>query len=195
LGANLGGLSGLDVEDEHRDEGTPKRGEPAEEQGEVVAGGGEDGVDAVAFASFEIISVHAVLGLDMADDGLDGGALTGEESLDFVAVLGSSNFTYAEATWMQGLADWIGAHTRAFPAIGGVPSLIVPDNTKTAVIKASLCEPFRQPYLHGDGRALRHCHSAGSATPAARQGEGQGRPMERWISYGSATGTSTASPS
>jgi hypothetical protein len=62
------------VEDEHRDEGTPKRGEPAEEQGEVVAGGGEDGVDAVAFASFEIISVHAVLGLDMADDGLDGGA-------------------------------------------------------------------------------------------------------------------------
>lgn len=69
--------------------------------------------------------------------------LTGEvrEAWIFVAVLGASNFTYAEATWTQGLADWIGAHTRAFEAIGGAPSLIVPDNTKTAVIKASLYEP------------------------------------------------------
>lgn len=31
----------------------------------------------------------------------------------FVAVLGASNFTYAEASWTQALADWIGAHTRA----------------------------------------------------------------------------------
>jgi transposase len=69
--------------------------------------------------------------------------LTGEirEAWIFVAVLGASNFTYAEATWTQGLADWIGAHTRAFEAIGGVPNLIVPDNAKTAVIKACLYEP------------------------------------------------------
>ena len=69
--------------------------------------------------------------------------LTGEirEAWIFVAVLGASSFTYAEATWTQGLADWIGAHTRAFEAIGGVPRLIVPDNTKTAVIKACLYEP------------------------------------------------------
>jgi transposase len=59
----------------------------------------------------------------------------------FVAVLGASNFTYAEASWTQGLADWIGAHTRAFAAIGGVPNLLVPDNTKVAVIKACLYEP------------------------------------------------------
>src|ERR1700758_1496273 len=53
--------------------------------------------------------------------------LTGEirEASIFVAVLGASNFTYAEATWTQGLADWIGAHTRALAAIGGVPRLIV----------------------------------------------------------------------
>ena len=56
-------------------------------------------------------------------------------------VLGASNFTYAEASWTQALADWIGAHTRAFEAIGGVPSLLVPDNTKVAVIKACLYEP------------------------------------------------------
>ena len=59
----------------------------------------------------------------------------------FVAVLGASNFTYAEANWTQALADWIGAHTRAFEAIGGVPKLLVPDNTKVAVIKACLYEP------------------------------------------------------
>jgi transposase len=69
--------------------------------------------------------------------------LTGEvrDAWIFVAVLGASNFTYAEATWTQGLADWIGAHTRALEAIGGVPWLIVPDNTKTAVIKACHYEP------------------------------------------------------
>jgi transposase len=54
----------------------------------------------------------------------------------FVAVLGASNFTYAEASWSQALPDWIGAHTQAFEAIGGVPNLLVPDNTKVAVIKA-----------------------------------------------------------
>jgi transposase len=59
----------------------------------------------------------------------------------FVAVLGASNFTYAEASWTQGLGDWIGAHTRAFAAIGGVPRLLVPGNTKVAVIKACLYEP------------------------------------------------------
>ena len=32
----------------------------------------------------------------------------------FVAVLGASNYTYAEATWTQRLADWIASHQRAF---------------------------------------------------------------------------------
>jgi len=38
----------------------------------------------------------------------------------FVAALGASNYTYAEATWTQGLADWIGSHTRAFAFLGAV---------------------------------------------------------------------------
>jgi transposase len=69
--------------------------------------------------------------------------LTGEirKAQIFVAVLGASNFTYSEATWTQGLADWIGAHVHAFEAIGGVPRLLVPDNTKVAVIKACLYDP------------------------------------------------------
>ncbi len=59
----------------------------------------------------------------------------------FVAVLGASSFTYAQATWTQGLTDWISAHVGAFAAIGGVPALLVPDNTKVAVIKACLYDP------------------------------------------------------
>lgn len=59
----------------------------------------------------------------------------------FVAVLGASSFTYAEATWSQSLADWCGAHVRAFEFIGGVPELVVPDNLKAAVSKACRYEP------------------------------------------------------
>jgi transposase len=59
----------------------------------------------------------------------------------FVAVMGASSFTYAEATWTQSLPDWIAAHTHAFAMIGGVPKFLVPDNTKVAVIKACRYDP------------------------------------------------------
>jgi transposase len=59
----------------------------------------------------------------------------------FVAVLGASNFTYAEATWTQTLPDWIGAHGRMFRFFGGVPRLIVPDNLKSGVNRASFDDP------------------------------------------------------
>ncbi len=54
----------------------------------------------------------------------------------FVAVLGASSYTYAEASLSQGLADWIGAHMRAFEFMGGVPEIVVPDNLKSGVTKA-----------------------------------------------------------
>lgn len=71
-------------------------------------------------------------------------AVTGEikEAQIFVAVLGASNYTYAEATWTQGLADWIGAHTRAFTFFDGVPALVVPDNLKSGVTRACRYEPL-----------------------------------------------------
>lgn len=59
----------------------------------------------------------------------------------FVAVLGASNFTYAEATWTQKLADWIEAHVRMFRFFGGVPRLVVPDNLKSGVHRASFYDP------------------------------------------------------
>jgi transposase len=59
----------------------------------------------------------------------------------FVAVLGASNYTYAEASWSQTLPDWIGAHVRMFRFLGGVPRLVVPDNLKSGVHKASFYDP------------------------------------------------------
>jgi transposase len=59
----------------------------------------------------------------------------------FVAVLGASNYTYAEATWTQSLPDWIGSHVRTFAALGGVPEIVVPDNLKAAVTRAHRYEP------------------------------------------------------
>ena len=44
----------------------------------------------------------------------------------FVAVLGASNYTYAEATESQELENWIGPHIRAFEFLGGVPKLVIP---------------------------------------------------------------------
>jgi transposase len=54
----------------------------------------------------------------------------------FVATLGASNMTYAEATWTQSVSDWVGAHVRAFTYIGGVPAQIVSDNLKAGITKA-----------------------------------------------------------
>jgi transposase len=69
--------------------------------------------------------------------------LTGETrpAQIFVAVMGASSFTYAEATWTQSLPDWIAVHTHAFAVIGGVSKFLVPDNTKVAVIKACRYDP------------------------------------------------------
>ena len=59
----------------------------------------------------------------------------------FIAVMGASNQTYAEASWSQTLPDWIGAHTRAFGFFGAVPALVVSDNLKSGVIRACFHEP------------------------------------------------------
>jgi len=68
---------------------------------------------------------------------------TGEirEAELFVATLGASNYTYAEATWTQQLEDWIGSHVRAFNFIGGCVEILVPDNLKSGVHKADFYDP------------------------------------------------------
>jgi len=63
----------------------------------------------------------------------------------FVSVLGCSNYTYAQATWTQQLPDWIGAHVRMFGFYGGVTQQTVPDNPKTAVLRACRYDPDLNP--------------------------------------------------
>ncbi len=69
--------------------------------------------------------------------------LTGEirEAQIFVATLGASAYTYAEATWTQGLSDWIASHIRCLEFLGAVPALLVPDNLKSAVARPCRYEP------------------------------------------------------
>ena len=59
----------------------------------------------------------------------------------FVAILGSSQYTYAEASPTQQKEDFISSVENALRFYGGVPAAIVPDNLKSAVIKSNKYEP------------------------------------------------------
>lgn len=63
----------------------------------------------------------------------------------FVAVLGASSYTYAEATWSQGLGDWCASHVRTLQFFGGAPAIVVPDNLRSAVTRAHRYEPDINP--------------------------------------------------
>ena len=70
---------------------------------------------------------------------------SGKVALDaqvFVAVLGFSNYVFAEATSSQELSCWIGSHVRGFEFLGGVPALLVPDNLKSGITTPDLYEPL-----------------------------------------------------
>ena len=71
----------------------------------------------------------------------DGGPGEARRAAIFVAVLGASSYTYAEATWTQGLNDWIGSHLRTFEFMGGLPAVVVPDNLRAGVSRACRYEP------------------------------------------------------
>jgi len=114
---------------------------------------------------------------------------TGEihEAQIFVAVLGASNYTYAEATWSQKLPDWIGSHIRVFEFLGGVPELVVPDYVPCNIIwNDQLRDPAEElkgphvgvqpvrlalaPVSAGEGviRRPQYCHKDLSRTGFAR---------------------------
>lgn len=60
----------------------------------------------------------------------------------FVSCLGSSSFTYVEATWTQNSRDFIASNIRSFEYFGGTPEVLVPDNLKSGVNVASKYEPI-----------------------------------------------------
>jgi transposase len=63
----------------------------------------------------------------------------------FLAVWGASNYTYTEAALSQSLPDWIGAQRRALEYFQCVPRVLVPDNLKSGVSRASKYEPELNP--------------------------------------------------
>jgi len=95
----------------------------------------------------------------------------------FVATLGASSYTYAEAHWAEDLPNWICGHVRALAFFGGVPEIIIPDNPKVGVKHPSRYEPdipgqdLRQSNLPGHGRALQHRCAPRPGTQTERQGQ------------------------
>ncbi len=63
----------------------------------------------------------------------------------FVAVMGGSSYTYAEATLSQQLEDWVMSHARAFQFLGAVPEIIVPDNLRSGTTRACKYDPDLNP--------------------------------------------------
>ena len=93
----------------------------------------------------------------------------------FVAVLGASSYTYAEAVWTQSLPDWIAAHAAMLAFIGGVPRQIVSDNLRAGITRACFYEP-----LVNRTYADLASHYGTAIIPAhpykpRRQGQGRGR--------------------
>ena len=101
----------------------------------------------------------------------------------FVATLGASNYTYACATARQTTADWVGAQVRALEFFGGVPRLIVPDQTRSLIRYPDSYDP--QPNRTYEEFATHY----GCALLAARPGHPRDKPkvegavllVQRWV--------------
>jgi transposase len=80
--------------------------------------------------------------------------VTGEihEAELFVAALGASNLTYAEALESQKVAHWTAAHTRALEYVGGVVDAVVPDQLRSAVVGPCRYKPQLQRTFEEWGR-------------------------------------------
>ena len=101
------------------------------------------------------------------------------EAQVFVAVLGASSYTFAEATSTQTLPDWTASHVRAFDFLGGCPELVIPDNLRSGFsVQCCRVGPVTSSVT---GRRRRHAswgHCAGRpsvrAGPARPTGRGRG---------------------
>ena len=79
----------------------------------------------------------------------------------------ASNYTYIEARWSQGLADWIGCHVNALTLIGGLTRQIVCDNLKAGVTAACRSEPGINRTVAVQIRDMRTSASAALHCPQA----------------------------
>jgi len=65
----------------------------------------------------------------------------------FVAVLGASNFTFAEATRTQQRDEFIASVARSFEYFGGAPEITVPDQLRSAVSGPDRVDPEITPTI------------------------------------------------
>lgn len=101
----------------------------------------------------------------------------------FLATLGASNYTFAEASISQELHCWINSHVNAFKFFGGVPHILVPDNLKSGITKPCRYEPDINPTY------LDLAQHYGAAVIPARSGKPKDKAKvesavliaERWI--------------
>ena len=108
---------------------------------------------------------------------------TPREAQIFVACLPCSQLIYAEASWTQGLADWLGAHVRALAYVGGCTAKLVPDNLKSGVTDPSYYDPVLNRSYH---ELARHYGVAIVPTRIRRPrdkaaAEGAVKQVERWV--------------
>ena len=112
----------------------------------------------------------------------------------FVAVMGASSYTYAEATWTQiaaGLDRRPCACARLHGRRAGAARARQPEGRGRS---CQLVRAGAQPDLPRHGGALRHGDPADPGAQAARQGQGRGRPCSS-SSAGSWRGCATAASS
>lgn len=95
--------------------------------------------------------------LDFSGDGVDVvDPKTGErrKAKHFLAVLGASNFIYAEPVLSEELPTWVQCHVNALEYMGGATQVWVPDNLKSAVTTPHRHEPDLNPAY---AELARHC--------------------------------------
>ena len=101
----------------------------------------------------------------------------------FVAAMGASNYTYAEACPSQRLPDWISMHIKLFRFLGGVPKFVVCDNLKAAVTNPDRYDPgLNRTYAE---MASHDCTAILAARPRARRTRQRLRSPSRSRSAGS----------
>lgn len=99
----------------------------------------------------------------------------------FVMTLAHSRLSYAEFVFDQKIGTWLDVHVNAFECLGGVPRVVVPDNLKSAVIRA-LFGIDRSAVLNRSYRELARAYGFRIDPTPARAPEKKGR-VERDVRY------------
>lgn len=99
----------------------------------------------------------------------------------FVLTLAHSRLSYAEFVFDQKIDTWLACHVNAFECLGGVPSVIVPDNLKSAVIRA-VFGVDKEAVLNRSYRELARAYGFRIDPTPARSPEKKGR-VERDVKY------------